>query len=145
MEYQCLKQPAKAAIEEIIDLYRKAGWWSDFADSERSVARLVDGSHCFVVARDEGVIVGMGRAISDGVSDAYLQDITVRPDYRGRGVGRGIVQRLLEKLKEDSIGWVALIAEGEATHLYEKEGFVKMKSATPMWRDGAHGTETRHN
>ena len=145
MEYLFLKQPEKLAIEEIITLYRRAGWWAEFQDSHSSVARLVDGSHCFIVARDLGVIVGMGRAISDGVSDAYLQDITVRPDYRGHGVGREIVHRLLKKLEEDGIGWVALIAEGEATNLYQKEGFVKMQNATPMWRDEVHAAETRHN
>ena len=146
MEYIFLRNPDPATIRQIIALYQEALWWSPSSDSEGMVRRIVDGSHCFVVAREEGVIIGMGRAISDGVSDAYLQDITVKPSQRGHVVGRGLVHRLLERLHADGIGWVALIADGGATALYKKEGFINMENATPMWlRDTAHGTETSQN
>ena len=141
MDYSFLKQPDPAEIAQLISLYELAGWWSPSGDNDRMVARIVDGSHCFVIARDNGCIVGMGRAISDHASDAYLQDITVRHDYRNHGVGREMVSRLLERLRTDGIFWVALIAEGGATGLYHKEGFVVMQNATPMWKRGAHGTE----
>ena len=146
MEYAFLDHPDEASLGEIIALYQHAGWWSADIDNVQLLHRLVLGSHCFLVAREHGTLIGMGRAISDRASDAYLQDITVRQDRRGQGIGREIVRRLLQRLHDDGIGWVALIADGGATALYRKEGFTNMEHATPMWhQDGMHATKARHD
>ena len=75
---------------------------------------IIRGSLVFIVAvdRNSGKAVGMGRAISDGVSDAYIQDLVVLPDYRGRGIGKAILRKILAVCREHGIGWIALIAEG---------------------------------
>ncbi len=51
--------------------------------------RLIRGSFLFAVAVDRktGHAVGMGRVISDGVSDGYIQDLVVLPEYRKTGIG----------------------------------------------------------
>ncbi|MDD1656023.1 MAG: GNAT family N-acetyltransferase, partial [Methanomicrobiales archaeon] len=74
---------------EIIALYRAGGWWDEKWDSPKEVPALILGSLAFVVATDTstGKAVGMGRVISDAVSDGYIQDLVVLPEYRGRGVG----------------------------------------------------------
>ena len=50
---------------------------------------------CF--ARDEGRLVGAGRALADGVDCAYLCDIAVLPSHQGQGLGKAIIARLLER------------------------------------------------
>ena len=51
---------------QIRSLYRLAGWWSESGDTLEKLVRIISGSHCFVAAVQEtGVILGMGRAISD--------------------------------------------------------------------------------
>jgi GNAT superfamily N-acetyltransferase len=60
-------------------------------DNPSLVAGIVAGSHCFLVARHAESIVAMGRAISDRVSDAYIQDVTVDPAFRGQGIGSRMV------------------------------------------------------
>jgi len=96
------------------------------------VTRLITGSHCFVIATEDRDIVGMGRAISDGISDAYIQDLTVRFDRRKRGIGQLILQKLLERLCTDGIAWIGLIAEPGSDALYRRAGFQSMSASVPM-------------
>ena len=92
-------------------LYRMAGWWEDDSDDPAQIHQLISGSHCFAIASAQGEIIGMGRAISDGVSDAYIQDITVNKSFRRRGIASRIVEELVKKLHEDGLYWIGLIAE----------------------------------
>jgi len=117
--------------QEIVDLYRAGGWWKDEYDPA-GIPALVEGSHAFAVAVDvKGHAVGMGRAITDRYSDAYIQDVVVMDERRGEGIGRMIVERLLERLREDGLGWIGLIAEDGSEEFYEGLGFKRMKG-TPM-------------
>ena len=69
--------------EQIVDLYRAAGWWKEEMDASR-INDLIKGSFLFAVAIDisTGRAVGMGRVISDGIADAYIQDLVVLGDWR---------------------------------------------------------------
>jgi hypothetical protein len=64
--------------EQIVELYRAGGWWKEGMDQKR-INDLIRGSFLFAVAIDitTGKAVGMGRVISDGVADAYIQDFVV--------------------------------------------------------------------
>lgn len=135
LAYRFLTAPTPRQIQDIIVLYRGAAWWSDENDDEGLVDRLVRGSHCFLAAMDHAGIIGMARAISDGVHDAYLQDVTVHSDYRHRGVGRRLVRRLIERLRADGIQWIGLIAGGGSHPFYHPLGFSVMPDATPMLLD----------
>lgn len=126
---------AEAPTEEIIALYRAAGWWREDRDQPEQIAPLIRGSFRFVVARDSGGrIVGMGRAIADGVSDAYIQDIVVLPEFRGRGLGARIVRELVEECERAGVLWIALIAEPGTTRFYNRLGFQALEGYVPMRR-----------
>jgi len=128
-----LREPNEKQIRQIIELYRAQGWWQAGDDSRNHlISRLIAGSHCFVIAADEKDIVGMGRAISDGISDAYIQDLAVRLDRRKQGIGKLILQKLLERLHTDGIAWIGLIAEAGSDTLYRHAGFREMPASTPM-------------
>jgi spermidine synthase len=128
-----LQMPTENQIREIAGLYRAQGWWQAGDDeSPQLIPRLITGSHCFVVALEGEDIVGMGRAISDGVSDAYIQDLTVRSNYRNQGIGRRILQTLLERLHADGLHWIGLIAEPGSCSLYQRAGFREMSAWVPM-------------
>ena len=74
----------------------------------------------------------MGRLISDGVSDAYIQDLVVLPEYRDKGIGREIVKTLINHCKKKGIHWVGLIAEPDQDGFYSNLGFKQMKNYIPM-------------
>ncbi len=120
-------------LAQIRDLYRQEGWWSDQLDTLERLVRIISGSCYFVIAINTLVgVLGMGRAICDGVSDAYLQDITVRPEYRKQGVASHIVATLISRLEAKGMIWIGLIAKDGAVDLYRHQGFSEMREATPM-------------
>ena len=127
-----LEDPTRGQIDQIVGLYRMAGWWEEGVDGPDSIARIIAGSHCFLVARIDDEVIGIGRAISDGVSDSYIQDITVKDSLRRRGIGGAIVKRLVSRLRKDGLHWIGLIAERGTDEFYEGIGFEKMPDSTPM-------------
>jgi spermidine synthase len=132
IDYTILKTPTPREIARLIELYRLAGWWKDEADDPSLVTGMVAGSHCFLVARQTGTIIGMGRAISDRASDAYIQDVTVDPAYRRQGIGARMVSELVSRLEADGIGWIGLIAERRTHPFYRALGFSPMADSVPM-------------
>lgn len=127
-----LSKPTDEEVDRIISLYIEAGWWEPGSDSAGLVKRLVGGSHCFAAAVLDGCIVGMARAISDGSSDAYIQDVTVTAPLRRSGVASRLISAVIERLTQDGIGWIALIAERGSEPLYLGQGFSPMPDAVPM-------------
>ena len=119
--------------DEMIRLYREAGWWS--AENDRQpefVDKIAGNSYHFVGAFAGKQMIGMGRVLSDGISDAYIQDVTVLHDYRKRGIGGRIIATLLEKLHADRIEWIGLIGEPGTGTFYKELGFEEMKGSVPF-------------
>ena len=131
--YKLLKE---VNIDEVVNLYKTAGWWSRANDRVEFLADLVRKTFLFAGAFDEGRLIGMGRSISDGVSDAYIQDVTVLPEYRKQGIGGKLVQLLVENLRQRGISWIGLIGEPGTQHFYEELGFSVMKDYIPMMYKG---------
>ncbi len=127
-----LVNPTPYQIQQIIALYRMEEWWTEEPYDPDHVVRIVAGSHCFVIASIEDQIVGMGRAISDGTSDAYLQDVTVKQDCRGQKIGKKIVKALVSRLNRDGLEWIGLIAERGSSGFYKRIGFKEMPDSVPM-------------
>ena len=122
-----------APAEEIVELYKAAGWWQESPEARAIIPLMIRGSLCFMVARSiEGRIVGMARVISDGYSDAYIQDVVVLDNYRGRGVGRELVRRLTQFCTDRKIAWIGLVAEPGTQGLYEELGFGVLPGYQPM-------------
>ena len=119
--------------EEIVGLYRAGGWWSD-GDKASSVKGIISGSFVFAVAVDSvsGEAVGMGRVLSDGVSDAYIQDVIVLPEYRKQNVGKILVLALRDYCLAKKIDWIGLVAEEGTEGFYSSLGFKVMKGHTAM-------------
>jgi GNAT superfamily N-acetyltransferase len=120
-------------VVEIANLYRAGGWWKEEYD-QRELPRLIRGSFLFAVAVDRktGHAVGMGRVISDGVSDGYIQDLVVLPEYRKTGIGTQIVSTLVKKCVERGISWIGLIAEPDTEKFYLPFGFHPMEGHVPL-------------
>jgi GNAT superfamily N-acetyltransferase len=110
-------------VEEIVALYEAAGWWRDSVEARRAIGPMIAGSFRFMVGTEGERAVAMGRVISDGASDAYIQDVVVLPAWRGRGIGREIIRALTEECVEQGIVWIGLVAEPGTTPFYERLGF----------------------
>jgi len=79
----------------------KARLAADGFDNGRTPAQLEQSfrnSFCTVYARDGKQIVGIARALSDGVCNAYVVDMWTQSTHRRRGIGRRMIDLLCEPL-----------------------------------------------
>ena len=114
-------------------LYRAGGWWKEEWDPA-DLTSLMRSSFAFAIAHTthSRQAVGMGRVISDGVSDAYIQDLVVIPGWRGKGVGKQILSSLIAYCHVHRITWIGLIAEPGTMEFYTSMGFSPLKGYIPM-------------
>lgn len=83
------------AQQELIDLYTAVGW-SAYTETPENLVPMCEGSLYICCARDEtGRLAGLVRAVGDGVSIAYIQDLLVHPDFQRQGVGRQLLDAAL--------------------------------------------------
>lgn len=90
------------------------------------VEKTYRGSYVYCFVEDNGKLIGAGRAISDGVSNSAIYDVVVLPEYQGKGIGKSIVQYLLDRLPRRS---VLLVSAPKQEDFYRKLGFHKLKTA----------------
>jgi len=113
-------------------LYRLAGWVEEDDLCEFLGAAL--GNSCAVCAAYcDGKFAGMGRALGDGVSDAYIQDVVVDPEFRRRGVGSGIVRALTSELRRRGVDWIGLVGAPGTEAFYRALGLRAPEGFT-FWR-----------
>ncbi|MBA2674695.1 GNAT family N-acetyltransferase [Ramlibacter sp.] len=88
---------------------------------------------CFV--RDGGKLVGAGRALADGVDCSYICDVAVLPSHQGTGLGKEIVQRLVDASRGHRK--IILYAVPGKEGFYRKFGFRRMRTAMGIFGDEA--------
>jgi len=122
-----------ADMEQVKGLYKDAGWWDDDDNKDPNlIHKIIQGSFCFAAASLNAKLIGMGRAISDGVSDAYIQDVVVLSEFRKKGIGVLIMDELVKHLKSKNINWISLISEPKAVSFYQRYGFSQMADYVPF-------------
>lgn len=123
--------------DELSTLYRVA----PLGDKKPAALKTAFGHsmfRCFV--RDaQGQLVGAGRALADGVDCSYICDVAVHPSQQGKGLGRAIVQRLVEL----SAGHkkIILYANPGTEPFYLKLGFKRMATAMAIFENQARALE----
>jgi len=69
--------------------------WTKPLTPEQHYNHLARCTH-FVAALDDSKIVGFITALSDGIGCAFIPLLEVLPEYQKRGVGSGLVRRMLD-------------------------------------------------
>lgn len=121
-----------APDDELEALYRDAGWWDKgFEENPHVLRKIVRESALFAGAFHKKKLVGMGRALSDLTSDAYIQDVVVLKTYRNRGIGKEIIAALITGLKEHGVDWIGLIGQPGTENFYRSLGFRRLEGHIP--------------
>ncbi len=122
-----------ARASDLKVLYKSAGWWEPSHDKNPGfLNHIVQNSALFAGAFYKAEMIGMGRALSDSVSDAYIQDVTVLKAFEKKGVGKKIVNILVETLRANGVDWIGVVAQPGTALFYEKLGFGKLNNHTPL-------------
>jgi ribosomal protein S18 acetylase RimI-like enzyme len=82
-------------------------------------------SYAVTFLYDQEELIGFGRALSDGISQAAIYNIAVAEEYHGYGLGRFIIDDLLERVGHCN---VVLFTHPKTLSFYKHLGFRKMKT-----------------
>ncbi|HVC87117.1 MAG TPA: GNAT family N-acetyltransferase [Gaiellaceae bacterium] len=83
--------------------------------------RLIDEASRVVGLYDGDRQIGFCRAFTDGLAIAYLADVYVLADYRGRGLGEELVREMIDRGPYADVKW--LLHTTDMHTLYRKLGF----------------------
>lgn len=105
-----------------VALYASVGW-SVYTRDRDKLSRALSGSSSVAIAVDGDELVGLARVVSDGASIAYLQDVLVKPAAQRTGLGRRLVEKVLEPLGD--VRQKVLLTDDEPGQraFYESIGF----------------------
>jgi ribosomal protein S18 acetylase RimI-like enzyme len=122
-------------VDAVHAFISRESYWGRGRPRER-VQRTVDGSTRVVGLYDGDQQIGFARAVSDGVTVAYLADVYVLPAYRGRGLGLELVREIVEGGEADwaEVRW--LLHTADAQGLYRKIGFAEGLPTYPLMERG---------
>jgi len=106
-------------VDAAFDLLKTTHWAADL--SREVLERAMENSLCFGLLRSRD-LVGFARVITDRATYAYLTDVVIAADLRGRGVGRWMVERILDHPDLQNLRRVSLLTRDSA-EFYSRLGF----------------------
>jgi GNAT superfamily N-acetyltransferase len=121
-EYEFDDNPSRVDPDVVWHFLSEQAYWGKWRTKD-VVQRQIDASWRVVGVYDKHTkaMVGFARAISDGVSLAYVADVFVLPDHRSKGLGVGLMNALIEQGPGAHFRW--MLHTGDAHELYAKFGF----------------------
>ncbi|WP_318299415.1 GNAT family N-acetyltransferase [Brucella pseudogrignonensis] len=127
-EYYWSEELAPAQFREFHAFYCKE-WWTSVRSFEDVTHML---SHCDLTlfCRDaHGSIIGFARVLSDFTFKAMIFDVIVADQFRGQGLGKALVDRIVTHEKLQRVKSFELYCPDKLVPFYEKLGFVKGTSS----------------
>ena len=118
--------------EQILALLRQTSWAAHY--TPEIMAGVLTHSVC-MGAFYQGEQIAFARCVTDETTVFYLEDVVVHPAHRGRGVGKMLLQLLLER--EPICVLKGILVTDDAFSLYERFGFERdreifMKKVSPV-------------
>jgi len=77
--------------------------------------------------------------LADGADCSYICDVAIHPHYQGKGLGKKIIEKLIEDSKEHKK--IILYAVPSKEPFYAKFGFAKMKTAMAIFEEQSRAKE----
>lgn len=81
---------------EIMALYNSVGW-SNYTNKPVMLRQAYKNSLYVLAAYADGKLVGILRAVGDGSSIVFLQDLIVLPEFQRHGIGSQLMRKVMEK------------------------------------------------
>lgn len=123
MNYQPLDHLSEEQTEDLLDMYRSE-WWSERRKLV-DVRRMLE--QCDVVVGfaepDSGRLVAFARVITDFVYKALVLDVIVAAEHRDEGLGRALMDRILDHPRLATVRHLELYCREEMIAFYRQWGF----------------------
>ena len=114
------------SFDEIFPLYEAVGW-TNYTSNPIMLQNALEHSLFLLSARDEeGKLIGFLRAVGDGYSIVYIQDIIVLPEYHRQGIGTQLLRQTMEHFKEVYQLILTTDSELKTVAFYEANGFTAL-------------------
>jgi ribosomal protein S18 acetylase RimI-like enzyme len=113
-------RPIKPEDYDLVRHFLREVGWEHRVDDPESFRKMIEKTDRTVVAWDEQRVVGFGRALCDGVSNGYISMVGVAADRRGEGIGRKLVEFLIDD--DINLTWVLRAGRG-SEGFWERMGF----------------------
>lgn len=117
---------ARLDMPAVIALYHAVGW-SNYTEDPEMLKDALLHSLLVIAAYDNEQLVGLVRVVGDGYSVVFIQDILVLPAYQGRGIGRCLIEMVLEAYS--TVYQIHLLTEQtvKTMSFYESLGFMPVQ------------------
>ena len=122
-------------LDELVALYEH-GWWTS-GRTRADVERMLAGTDELFVLIDVEAdrLVGFARALSDGVYRAFVYDVIVLREYRGRGLGELLMDALVARLGH--LERIELACQDDLIPFYRRYGFTDDVAGSNLLRRSA--------
>ncbi|MHB8094172.1 MAG: GNAT family N-acetyltransferase [Candidatus Aminicenantales bacterium] len=124
-------EEALPEIEAYFRLFLTTGWNDEYGFTLDDVAGALGRSWYAVSAYAGSRLVGFGRVLSDGVHHALIVDMIVDPEFQGRGIGSGILRKIIDRCRAERIRDVQLFAAKGRAGFYGRHGFAARPGDAP--------------
>ena len=88
------KQNPQLDFQAVLDLYASVGW-TGYSSHPEMLEKALEHSLLVLAAVDGDRLVGLLRAVGDGYSIIFIQDILVLPAYQRQGIGRNLLEQAI--------------------------------------------------
>lgn len=85
--------------DEIVNLYTSVGW-TNYLKRVDILQQAYENSLYILGAYDGDRLIGIIRAVGDGFSVVFIQDIIVLPEYQRSGIGTRLIQDVMDKYRD---------------------------------------------
>ena len=107
---------------EILRLYAEVGWTA-YTDAPDTLRKGFENSLLTLAAYEGTTLLGLVRAVGDGHTIIFVQDILVRPQFQRRGIGSALLRAVLDRYAD--VRQIELVTDDapETTAFYRSMGF----------------------
>ena len=137
--YELDDDPARLDVDAIHHFISELSYWGRGRSREKVLATIAGSRRVVGLYGRDGAQVGFGRAVSDGVTVAYLADVYVLEAHRGRGLGLALVREIVEGGGAPDVHW--LLHTADAQGLYEQLGFRAGPTRYPLMERARVGSD----
>ena len=112
-----------AQVDDLLRLYRNE-WWSS-ARTRADVEQMLPASDLLyaIVERESDSLAAFARVLTDRTYLALVLDVIVAPEYRGRGLGRVLIESICAEPALHDVTSIELVCQPELLPFYRKWGF----------------------